>query len=670
MKKTIFCCVLSTLAFVGSAQTYSREFGKIGRDDLEMKAVPFDADAEAVVLFDLGDSQFVYGDQGFEVIFQRQTRIKVLSEAGLNFAEFEIPVYQDGGIWEKILELEAVTYNLENGNVTKTKLDPSTCYTEKVNEHWNVQKFAMPNVKTGSVVECRYKIISQYFFNLRDWEFQWRIPVMHSVYKAHICPFFSYMYRKQGSLKLDINESYEDSNVQRLPYGGSKGNENYRDIIYVFGMNNVPAFRDEAFITSVNDYVQKIDFQLTEVNRLDGAKVRVMTTWEELIKELNKNADFGRYISRAEKLAPKMLDLPELQIKSEKERFDQVMDVVKTNFSWNGINSKFASKSPEQLMKEKTGNSADLNLFAIGLLRAAGIATLPLISSTRGNGKVDLSYPFANLFNYTLLMAVVDCANMLSDATQPLTQNNRIPARCINDQALVIDPDKVQWFGLEIKIPSRYATDYVLTPDKDFNLSASVKHQSTEYEASYWRNLLAADGAKVEKELAAANYEFDPASVEFENPVDRDKAFTVSYRQSGKAEQIDGKLYINPFMGQSLKDNPLKQKVRTYPVDMVYPTMRLLKSEITIPEGFEPTYLPADKMVDNDYFSFAYSTTREGQKLVVSFNYFFKKAVYPTESYARVKLFFNDIIKWGSDRIVLSPVGQESSSVAPEPRSN
>jgi len=672
---TKLTCLLFCLLFTGvlSAQTYSSEFGKVGKDDLELKSVPDDPDAEAVVMFDYGDSQFLRSDNGFDVLFDRSTRLKVLTDAGTKFTEFEIPLYHEGDIYEVVRDLEAYTYNLEEGRLVKTPLDMSTVYVEKINEYWSVKKFAMPNVKPGSIVECRYKLTSQYVFNLRDWEFQWRIPVIYSQYTVHINPFYYYVFRLQGAAKTDVFEKYEDyNNSHPLPYAVTGKNDTYVDVVYKFGMRNVPAFRDEEFITSVNDYIMKIDFQLAQVNMFNGVKREIMTTWEELAKQLSKHEDFGRVVNKSEKAASKIFDLEELQGLEVMDRFNRVIDYVKTNYSWNGQNGKYASKNTDRLMKEKIGNDADLNLFATGLLNAAGIEATPLISSTREHGSIQVDHPFANAFNYTLILAKIGDKVILTDATEPMLLNNRIPARCINNKGLTIDPNNLQWIGLDSRVPSYYNTDFKMNVEPTGRVKVTARYSFTEYEGFYYRNLLRDDKDKIEKNLAIGRFDFDPASVSVENMDDKKKPYTVSFEQEGQVETINGKIYINPFLSQSLNDNPLKQKTRTYPIDMTYPKMKSYKAEITIPEGYEVSYTPQNKSVDNEYYSLFYQSFKEENKLVVNMSYLFKNAVYQPNMYTRMRLLFNDIIKLGTDKVVLAPKSEETSSTTEmeEPKSS
>jgi hypothetical protein len=126
------------------------------------------------------------------------------------------------------------------------------------------------------------------------------------------------------------------------------------------------------------------------------------------------------------------------------------------------------------------------------------------------------------------------------------------------------------------------------------------------------------------------------------------------YTQTGKAEVLNEKIYLAPFLNENNFDNPLKQNFRTYPVDMIYPKKRKFNSTITIPEGYKVDYLPNAMKINNQLFELNYLVNSNAGKLLISFDYYFKKAVYQPIDYERVKYFFDEVIKKGNEKIVLS----------------
>ena len=49
--------------------------------------------------------------------------------------------------------IEAYTYNLEDGEIKKSKLNPKQVYEEIINEKWKAIRFTFPDVKVGSIIE-------------------------------------------------------------------------------------------------------------------------------------------------------------------------------------------------------------------------------------------------------------------------------------------------------------------------------------------------------------------------------------------------------------------------------------------------------------------------------------------------------------------------------------
>ena len=327
---------------------------KITIDDFEPSRYEKYRDDEAVVIFDKGQSYFVESGRYFNVVFEKHIRTRILSGAGIRWAEERIPLYQEANMYEQVVDVDAVTYNIEHGAVQKTPLDPSTIYEEKINESWIQKKFAMPDVRAGSIIDVSYKIKSPYIFNFHDWEFQKRIPVMYSEYQVKLIPFYEYTWILQGADKFDVFQSYEDKGMPRhFGSTGAYSDNTYYDMVYTFGMKDVPAFEDEEYITSINDYILKIDFQLAKTIDLKGVEVDVITTWDKMIKSLLKSNSFGKYTGKSEKLTDELIDAGEIAGLSEREKFNYVVDYVKSTFDWDQEYWDYDPKSPKDLVIAK-----------------------------------------------------------------------------------------------------------------------------------------------------------------------------------------------------------------------------------------------------------------------------------------------------------------------------
>src|SRR5512133_3532883 len=310
MKKYLIVFILVTCGFTrATSQDNPYAFGGVSPEHIQMTRYDKDPEAEALVLSDVGESYFFDTREGYDIRFTRFKRIKIFNKAGIEYATVSIPVYVDGlGRTETVSSIEANCYNFENGIITKTSLDPANVYEEIVTERWKVKKFVIPNVREGSVIEFRYILGSPFHFNLPDWEFQGPIPVLFSQYVAKMIPFYEYQFIVQGTSKLDVQTSVK-SETERVFGTVSQNIVNtgtgfkFNDMVYTFGMRNVPAFRDEAYITSSSDYIIKLDFQLSRFHSPTGGSTEIMTTWPKMIEDFVKLDDFGGYVKKCKKAA-------------------------------------------------------------------------------------------------------------------------------------------------------------------------------------------------------------------------------------------------------------------------------------------------------------------------------------------------------------------------------
>lgn len=215
--KTIFAVTaLSFLsATIASAQIMKvPAFGKISMEELTTTQCPIDTGAQAYYIFDKGQTEFVYlntiirdneagSNKGFQMKYERHLRVKILDKAASSdLADFEIPLFVRGQNKEQITQIKGFTYNLVNGKIEKTKLDSKQIITDKKDDNWVVVKFAMPDVREGTVFEVSYQILSDFLFNLQEWHFQRMYPVLYSEYQVGIPQYFIYNVDMLGYLRV------------------------------------------------------------------------------------------------------------------------------------------------------------------------------------------------------------------------------------------------------------------------------------------------------------------------------------------------------------------------------------------------------------------------------------------------------------------------------------
>src|SRR4029078_12600389 len=65
-----------------------------------------------------------------------------------------------------------------------------------------------------------------------------------------------------------------------------------------YKMNNIPGLKFEPYMDAVNDYLQKVRFQLSGYTNQAGSQVKVTQTWKDLAYDLISDKDFGGVIKK------------------------------------------------------------------------------------------------------------------------------------------------------------------------------------------------------------------------------------------------------------------------------------------------------------------------------------------------------------------------------------
>ncbi len=658
---------LSLLILISSicfSQQGEMKIGSINEYEQKLKTYKKDPKAEAVIIFDVGKSKFIDEDGGYIIKFTRKKRIKILNKKGIKFSEIAIPFFVDRyGKSECIKSIEAYCYNIENGKLVKKALDKGTIFEEQINNNWKAKKFVLPDVKEGSVIEYKYVLETPFLFNLPDWTFQSQIPTIYSEYNVNMIPFYEYTFIVQGISKFDRQESVVSKKTREWGtivknHGSNIGNGiEFKDKIHLYAMKDIPAFRDESYISSPEDYLMKMDFQLSRIHRPRGSTEEIMSTWPKLCGNLMKHENFGKYLKKSGKLVKKILEY-EIDITDKNDTHAQkaIIDYIKTNFDWDGINSKYASKKPKEFYEQKSGNSTDINLFMCALLVAAGIDAQPLILSTRNHGKIRGTYSFSHFFNYTVVMVKGDKKSFLTDGTNSLIAYNRIPIRCINGKGLLVNEDQTKWISLHNNIKSVDSKIFKIDINtEDLSANTELSIQSNEFESLGYKKSCKNDTTKLKEQLLEEGLS-EIYSISTLNYERNNLAYIINCKGECEIEKIGSNIIVSPFLNFPIKENKLKELRRAYPVDLIYARTKKFESKINIPEGYKVNTLPENYEMDNGLAEIKLEYVKNENNIIVHGTYSFKKSIYKPQEYGGIKNFFNTIINKFNEPIILEEI--------------
>lgn len=635
--------------------------GNILAADFSKAPYAIDSSADAVVLLDIGESEFTGNNQSsFDLVYTHQKRIHIIHKNGFDHATVQIPLYTSRNKEESLQSLVAYTYNLEGEKVVATKVEKSSIFVEKQNEYYKLCKFTFPNLKEGSIIEYKYKVVSPFIHNLQPWNFQDVIPTLWSEYTVGIPSVLDFLILYQGYRKFD----YTHQNVKNMSYRVTIDDHSYqRSSVDVntpvttstWAIKNVPALKYENFTSSISNHLQRIFFQLRTVRYDENKPIQVMNTWEQTMTELMKDENFGGTLSQKHDVFEKEV-VPALgNPQNDLEKAMGIYQFVRSRFKSSGPGSIYLKQSIRKLGETKSGSAAEINLFLIAMLKNAGLNAKPVILSTRSNGVAPDMFPILNEFNYVICILELNNKKYLLDASRKKMGFGHLPLYAYNGQARVVDamPLLMQLSADSIRETSVVNVSLNNT-DNGHEMEGSVANDPGFYESIDIRDEL--DTKSDSAYFAEIEKKFEPAIQIGHHTIDGLKDFEspLNIYYEFKIELKEDVLYFNPMFTERLKENPFKSQNREYPVEMPYQMNRRFTLNMEIPKGYSVDEMPkSEKIMLNDKEGyFEYIINNNGRNIILNSRIMMGKATFLNADYEPLREFFGVIVKKHAEMIV------------------
>ncbi|MDB4900788.1 MAG: hypothetical protein JWQ63_69 [Mucilaginibacter sp.] len=636
MNKIFTILFLAMFAVSVNAQTNPtniptvQPYGKIDIQDFEMKSCDFEKDANAEVLFDSGS---VYFNPAYELVFERHVRVKIFNEKAKQGANVKLQ-YFDGYGLERIQSLEAETINYDNGKIEFTKVDKKLIYNSKIDRIRKEMVFSFPNVKSGSVLEYKYILISKDIVNFPAWYFQSNLPTRYSELKTDIPNVLYYKILEM------VNRPYVKHTAD------------------VKALANIPSLNDEPFMTSSRDNSERILYQLKSISQ--GSFYRsILDTWEKVGKNLCDYDGFGgqfkRKLTGEEEIINKAKNLS-----SDNDKIAFIFNEVKNKMKWDSDDFQFINDGTSEAWDKKTGNSTEINLVLYHLLKKSGVQAYPMLVSTRKNGKINPAYPNSYQFNRTVAYIPIDTANFyILDATNKYNLYNEIPADLLNGFGFCIDvdnqkfkqvfleknttADKVISINAEIKPEGKLMGTAELV-SYSYNRINEVEKYKTDGEQKYIDYLRGGDNNLKISGITFENMEVDSL------PLMQNIDFNLDLTGS------DGNyIYLNPNLFTGLRLNPFLSENRFTDIDFGYTSSYSINGLYKLPAGYKTDAIPQNinmSMPDKSIV-FRRTVAEQNGQIMVRCIIKYQKSLFFKEDYPEFHEFFKKMYEMLNEQIVL-----------------
>jgi len=652
MKNLLLILLLSAFQVSNSfSQGNGFAFGKATYKELDMVRYEKDTSAVAVILSEFGEA-YIEDDNNyaqvprnspfFNLLYEYHVKIKVLKQEGVDEATVIIPLYKsDDGRKEEIRVIKASSFNIENGSMKETKLEAKDIFSEVTNKRWSQKKFAIPNVRVGSVIEYQYTLESPFIYNFHSWTFQNELPKTKSEFWATIPANCHYNTTLKGFLNLSMQEN---ELIKQCFYQGKADCSRFK-----YAMLDVPAFKEEDYMTAKSNFLAAINFELSEVRHFDGRVERFTKDWQSADSELRTNEKFGVQIKKGKDIVDDHIELAVLGETDSLAKAKKIFEFVQLWYSWDEVFGIFSEFGIKKAFDTKKGNVGDINLTLIAALRQAGFNVEPVILSTRQNGFPIEIHPVITDFNYVIAKLNLNDKVILLDAVDDFMPFGTIPVRCLNGKGRVLGDKHSYWLELKPSVKMKKYCAFNLKLEKDGIIHGTIQNTYYGYEAIDKRKEIAS--FKNEKEYLqdvknkAVRYQLN--NLEIVNGDDSSKELIEKFeiRMEGNVEA--DYLFFNPFLDQKLKENPFKSGLRLYPVDYGAPIDWSMMVLLEYSDDFELTELPERVALGlpNAGGRYLFGVQNTGNKVSVNNVLNINRTLYTAEEYHYLKELYNRVIQ-------------------------
>lgn len=672
MKKILsFTGILLFLSLSSIAQNY--KFGKVSIEELEETQHPIDSTAKASILYENRRLKIEYNkNEGqFELITKVHKRIKLYDKDGFEHATEEVLLYKNGRNQEEVEGLKAITYTLEGGSIVETKLKKDGIFESEISDHYDQEKFTMPALKEGAVIEYKYTIISPFIVNIDRIYLQSTIPIKKLDVKLEVPEYYKYKKFTTGYLPIDLKYSSRNDkitfvNKTRTGTYTSSTSFSSNDVQFVMNVEHVvatdvPAFKKEPYCGNAENYISSLSYELASVEFPNRTVEERSRSWEDVVNTIYKDPSFGKELKKTDYFEE---DLDALigEESDPMKRIAKVYNFVKNKMTWNKRNAVIATKGVKAAYKEGVGNAAEINLMLIAMLDYAKINVNPVVLST--SDRIISLFPSLKGFNY--VVARVKLANgtlFYLDATDPYGLPNILPDRVVRGYGRVIAKNGTsQAVSFRPTKPSFSRFNIMCELDaENAVLKGKFNVRRMDYSAHSFRVAHGAKDVKEKIESLQEKYglsEVDGYEIKGIKKFGKGVDERLDFQLEDQLEVVDDEIFFSPLLFLRDKENIFKSENRKYPVDFAYAFGKSYMVNIKIPKGYEVVECPksARLAMPDNMGKFSFTTNVGNGQIQVLVDESVTTSVIPAEKYGALKEFYNQIVAKENEQVVLKKI--------------
>jgi len=654
----LFCLCLAIAVVSSSPLSRADDWPAIDPADLAMKDFPQQPGAPAVILLrEENDDDPLH----FHATYQR---IKILTEAGRQYADVEIPYRR------RVFKIDTISGRTihPDGSIIPFEGKPfDKIIVKSRTDQYNAKVFTLPDVQVGSIIEYRYSLrYDDNIFSTPEWEVQSRLFQKNVKFK-----FIPYQF-DHGNQFLIIGHDRTANGVawsSFLP----KGNQPKEVELRVQKKNwieleleNLPAYLDEPYSPPERTAKWRVNFYYT-----DGSKA--VDYWKTESKYWNKDVEsFVNHRGNADSALAKILaasDTPEQKVKKiyafvtglENRSYIPVRAVQEDR----ALNIK-PNKNAEDVLQQRGGNHDELNRLFAALVQAAGIPASMMWVPDRAETFFDEHYLSTEQLDGEIAVVELGGKEVFLDPGTKYCPYGMLNWRYAGNRGLRQSEGKGAQFG---DAPLSNYNDAMiqrlakikLTDEGKYEGKVVVGFSGLEALERRRRGGLTDDEGR-KKALEDEVKEWLPGGSEIaltKQPKwdDTESILAAEFTVSGPLASSAGKRWqLPPHLFEVNEKPKFPSTERVNPVYLYYPYREIDEVHIVLPPNMESESLPPDDDVKLDFALYKTTQKMESPGTVFSRRDLVMGGMaFPVANYKEIKTFY-DKAKTGDDQPVLLKV--------------
>jgi hypothetical protein len=641
------------------------KFRSVSKSELNEEAHPLEPEAKAAILHNEARRfyEFHTADDWFKLHTRVHLRIKVYQQEGASWADLVIPYHPEG----RFSKFRASAFNLIDGKIVETKLENTAIFTEDIHKYISRRKIAMPGVGKGTVVDIEYELVEPASISLRPYYLQYSIPVNFVEYQVEYPEYFRFNRSIKGlPLKIDIKNSSRSETIMGMVYGGPNAsrttdNINYRVDIETFRASSLPSIKDEPFVTNMYNYYPAVQHELSFIQFVGSRTFNYSTTWDNIADILMGSDDFGQQINaRLNDLDPIIEETNSLD---QKEKYQKIYYWVRDNFQWNDYLGEQCQYGLRKLLKDKTGNIADINLLLINMLKKANLDVKPVVMSSRSNGFLNIAHPSFAQLNYVIAVVLIDSTKVFLDASDKDLLAGQLPDRALNMDGILIDNNR-KGYRISIENPNRGTTSIMAMANllEDMSFQGKARIQMMDYHAAEFRERYQESEREkgylnqmhdIYPDLEVTNLQHDGITGTSDKVMEQ-----FDFMLSGGASETGDFVYLDPMLIWKESENVFKSETRELPVFFNNRESRKIILTIKLPESYVVESLPKAVRLSlpDNMGTFLYSVAHGAGSLTVQYQYAMNTDLISPVHYEALRNYITLIHDKTAEKVVLKKV--------------